>query len=112
TYRFDPSRLRSKGLQFLSPDQLQKCLECLGRYDEVLQGNWDAAGLQATAERLARELQSPDPQTAALASRQAWQLITSLSSTISSDQFLSPWIPCLESPPGGTDSFAPVYQID
>jgi uncharacterized protein len=110
-WRFDPSSLRSKALQFLSPRELETCMGRLDRYREVLRGNWDDAGLQATAGRLARELRSSDRATAEYAARQSLQLVDSLQGTMDGDPFRTPWLSCLNVSEPAATTFAPVYQI-
>jgi uncharacterized protein len=107
-WRFDPSSLRSKGLQYLSPRELEACLGRLDRYQEVLRGNWNDAGLQSTAARLTRELRSSDPSTAEFAARQSLQLVDSLQGAMAGGPFRTPWLPIVEST---ASAFEPVYQI-
>lgn len=58
TWKFDPSRLKSKGLQYLSPQELEQGLARLETYAPILAGHWDRAGLQSYCERLTTHIAS------------------------------------------------------
>lgn len=112
SYKFDPTGLQKKGLQYLPSEDLQYCLRSLDEYGEVLDGRWDRAGLQTTTENLNRRLKSDDAAERATALAQAQALTESLRDFAVSGEFHSPWPPCLpESAPLDASSFQPVYQI-
>ncbi len=88
-YKFDPRPLRSKALQFLSPEELAASRSQLAQSAPILEGNWDAAGLEATTRNLQRQLSTENPPPQALA--QAALLAESLQAFLTSQQFVSPW---------------------
>lgn len=111
-YKFDPAGLRSKALQYLPPEELERCLRNLDGYADVLNGRWDRAGLQAVTEQIHRDLHSDSSDARSRALAQARQLTGSLVEFIESGGFTSPWIPCLgQQPEGGSSNFAPLYQL-
>lgn len=59
-YRIDPSSLRSKGLQYLSPQSLEGLASQLEVYSPVLEGNWKRAGLQLYIQNLSHFLRKAD----------------------------------------------------
>ncbi len=111
-YKFDPSTLRQKGLQYLSVDELQACLRALEDDVDVLNGRWDRAGLQSTTERLNQRLKENDATVRASAIEQARLLTGSLRDFVVSGEFHPPWPPVLpDSTQARVSAFEPVYQI-
>lgn len=125
-YRFDPSGLRSKALQFLNPQSLEDGLRQLSAYRPILAGHWDHAGIEHYSRQLAMmvsggPLQTADtgtgspqapPDMSAAVLPQARALAESLHSFITeSGRFVVPWPSML--PEGETleSSFAPQYQL-
>ncbi len=103
-YKIDPSNLRKKGLQYLSPQQLQSGLEMLTSLKPVLAGQWDQAGIKPIADQLTFYLQGlkylPDGQSReSRVLAQADQLAQSLLSALTtSNDFLPPWPQVVEVP--------------
>jgi hopanoid biosynthesis associated RND transporter like protein HpnN len=111
-YKFDPAGLKRKALQYLSPSQLEICRQFLDGYTDVLNGQWDRAGLQATTEQLTQRLDRQDTTFQQLALAQAQQFIESLRTFVGSGEFNSPWPSCMGEASGLQDSaFEPSYQI-
>ncbi|MCA9114281.1 MAG: MMPL family transporter [Planctomycetaceae bacterium] len=63
-FRFEPGKLRGKGLQYLSPDQLEQGLGRLEEYSPILQGRWDLIQLESLFSRLRYQLESRRRQAA------------------------------------------------
>lgn len=63
-FRFEPGKLRGKGLQYLSPDQLEEGLGRLEEYSPILQGRWDLIQLESLFSRLRYQLESRRRQAA------------------------------------------------
>lgn len=57
-YKIEPGLLRNKGLQYLSPSQLEAGLNRLAEYRPVLQGRWDLITLQSLFSRLRYQLKN------------------------------------------------------
>jgi predicted RND superfamily exporter protein len=53
SWKFDPQALSRKGLQYLTPAQLEAGLAQLESYGPVLAGHWNRAGLESYCRRLA-----------------------------------------------------------
>jgi len=51
-FKVEPGRLRQKGLQYLSPEQLEEGLEYLRQFRPVLAGGWKLLKLDSLIERL------------------------------------------------------------
>ncbi|MBI1312334.1 MMPL family transporter [bacterium] len=51
-FKVEPGRLRKKGLQYLSPEQLEQGLEYLRQFQPVLKGGWKLLKLDSLIERL------------------------------------------------------------
>lgn len=138
SYQFDPSSLRSKGLQYLTPQELTQIMDQLSRQSDILEGNWERAGLESYAGQLADQLTQVNQAQAAieaaaaqgLSPAQGPQLLSPseiqplLDATQTfcrslnrsdplSGSFLSPW-PNVMSPgmESGLDQFQPHYQIN
>ncbi len=131
-YRFDPSGLRSKALQFLDPESLEAGLKQLSVYRPVLAGHWDRAGLEFYSRQLAMMVAGGaiDPADAAgqpeltpdagidpaamssAAMSQARSLAESLHGYITeSGTFVPPWPALMPVGESFESSFAPRYQI-
>lgn len=99
SWKFDPQGLRRKGLQYLSPAQLEAGLARLETYGPVLAGHWQRAGLESYCRRLTVHARWANdqhkPEEAANAVAQAARLCESLTSfgagATGAAQFLSPW---------------------
>ena len=59
-YRIEPGKLREKGLQYLTPEQLAVGLDRLKEYQPVLDGHWDLVSLQTLVPRLRAQLQNAE----------------------------------------------------
>ncbi|VAX35983.1 Hopanoid-associated RND transporter, HpnN, partial [hydrothermal vent metagenome] len=57
-YKIEPGALRSKGLQYLSPQQLEEGMQQLTQYQPIAQGRWDLIELNSLISRLDRQIQS------------------------------------------------------
>ena len=57
-YKVEPGALREKGLQYLSPEQLQAGLERLDEYSPVVRGRWDLVRIDSLVSRLRYQLES------------------------------------------------------
>lgn len=55
-YKFEPGRLRGKGLHYLSPKQLEAGLARFDEYRPILQGRWDLVRLELLISRLNTQL--------------------------------------------------------
>jgi hypothetical protein len=53
SWKFDPQGLRRKGLQYLSPAELEQGLARLESYGPILAGHWNRAALESYCRRLA-----------------------------------------------------------
>ena len=111
-YRIDPGRLKAKGLQYLSPADLQGLVAQIEASAPVLEGQWDQAGLEAYAQQLTLELTSGSlGETGAgklAAAHRAERLADSLSRFLSEPaDFVSPW-----PAPGGSSEFAHADEAD
>lgn len=109
TWKFDPSPLQRKGLQFLSPRELEEGLHRLETFAPILSGHWDRAGLEPYCRQLIEQAEAArkaghDP-AAEETLRQAALLGTSLTQFVQTLQtagtgatavnmraaFVSPW---------------------
>lgn len=102
-YRIEPGELRTKGLQYLSPQQLEETLNLLEEFRPVLEGQWDRLRLDALGAALLFQLrdhlqeleENPANQQAALrlagTLRQVRQLAVSLDGFFSRSEFTNPW---------------------
>jgi predicted exporter len=74
TWKFDPTGLRRKGLQYLSPRELEEGLTRLETYAPILAGHWDRAGLESYCRRLTTHIDSARQQgDAATVDSALWQ---------------------------------------
>lgn len=104
SWKFDPASLQRKGLQYLTPQQLERGLAQLESFGPVLAGHWNRAGLESYCRRLtvharwARDQQRLEEEAQTV--QQAARLCESLTSfgagvstpnSAASLQFLSPW---------------------
>ena len=55
-FKVEPGRLRQKGLQYLSPEQLEEGLEYLQQFQPVLAGGWKLLKLDSLIERLLHQV--------------------------------------------------------
>ena len=55
-YKVEHEHLRRKGLQFLSPAQLEMCLTQLNEMRPVIQGDWDQVNLEVVLSQLLRRM--------------------------------------------------------
>ena len=55
-YKVEHEHLRRKGLQFLTPAQLEMCLLQLNEMRPVIQGDWDRVNLETVVSQLLRRL--------------------------------------------------------
>ena len=95
-YRIEPTKLRTKGLQFIPPAQIEATLSRLQQFRPVAQGRWDLIELENVANRLAWQLeqaaQSTNHSAVTALLTQVDQLTNSLSSFTSNPRdFHSPW---------------------
>ncbi|MEM1061274.1 MAG: MMPL family transporter, partial [Planctomycetota bacterium] len=100
-YKIEPRALRRKGLQYLTPTQLQRTLRRLEELRPLRQGRPDVAGIGQTTYRVAGELNratryaaagETSPVTPSAQIRQAEALTDSLSRFMSdAGDFRSPW---------------------
>ena len=94
-FRVEPGNLRTKGLQYLEPHQLEYGLNRIEEYKPVIRGKWDLVRIDSMAERLNRQVNDR-----AVGNRRhlrplldhADAFSTSLNGAIREDeQFRSPW---------------------
>lgn len=95
-YKIEPGLLRSKGLQYLPPQQLEIGLNNLEGYSSVLAGNWSRTDLEQFLPRLTNAIANRDPATPLAEAdpliRQADRLCTSMHGwLIDRGNFISPW---------------------
>lgn len=97
-YKVDPSSLRAKGLQYLTPEQLDGILEHLERMGPVLKGKWHLLSLRQFIRGLKSEygkLEGQPPEVATLADplfQQTSLLADSLNKfSGKSHTYTSPW---------------------
>ncbi|MEZ5944058.1 MAG: MMPL family transporter [Planctomycetaceae bacterium] len=64
-YRFDPSGLKPKSLQYLSPAELTAIAQQLEQHRDILDGKWDRAGIEAHAQQLTLGLRQLNQLSAA-----------------------------------------------
>ncbi len=62
-YKIEPGALREKGLQYLSPEQLQAGLQRLAEYNPVVRGRWDLIRIDSLASRLRYQLETRTAST-------------------------------------------------
>lgn len=94
-YRIEPAAMRSKGLQYLHPDELQFGLNRLSEYGPILRGEWNLVRSDALVARLYQQLrrrEMSDSRRQQPLLEHSLQLANSLqSSLIDPDEFTSPW---------------------
>ncbi|WP_437186589.1 MMPL family transporter [Planctomicrobium sp. SH668] len=95
-YKVDPSGLQSRGLQYLSPVELEKANQRLEMYGPILAGHWNRAGLESYCRRLADYINVTHANGSetehAGAVSQARALVHSLSNFLHDpNSFTSPW---------------------
>ncbi|HID21044.1 MAG TPA: hypothetical protein EYP14_01400, partial [Planctomycetaceae bacterium] len=137
-YKVDLRPLRRKGLQYLSPDQLEVVAARLSAYSPILQGHWELIRLDSLADRLRLQMQDligqaqpsvggsaaepagspPPPRISAPEQkglqeliRHAFLLSVSLEQTVrNAGEFRSPW-PSLLAQAGGDLAGAPLEEV-
>jgi hopanoid biosynthesis associated RND transporter like protein HpnN len=94
-YRIEPGKLREKGLQYLSPQQLAVGLERLKEYQPILDGHWDLISLTTMLPRLRAQLQSKeqkDPAQVPAVLEHIDRLTSSLAAFVENkNAFSNPW---------------------
>lgn len=92
-FKVEPGELRSKGLQYLAPEQLARGLERLDEYRPILAGNWDLVRLETIAVILKTQLEAAKtPEQVDGLLHHSERLIGSLSHSIEkSGDFTNPW---------------------
>ena len=114
--RIDATALRSKGLQYLSPDRLETLLQRLDEYRPVLEGHWALVRLPSLIARLQYQLSQPSEQPAGghdPLGELTLRLIESLNRFAADDQqFVSPWPSVLDASPAERDLLQePTYLL-
>jgi len=94
--RVDTRSLQARGLQYLTPEQLEELLGQLNVYRPLLDGQWERAGLESYARRLALHMESCQERQATDELEQsvahAGLLTESLAGFLQApDQFQTPW---------------------
>ena len=94
-YKVEPGKLREKGLQYLSPDQLVSGLERLDEYRPIVAGRWELIRLEGLIpriknqmKRLERENRLEDSVLMTHADRLASSLVATLNDR---NDFTNPW---------------------
>lgn len=106
-WKFDPSVLRSRGLQFLPPAVLQQAVVHLRDYSPILKsGRWDVIGLDTIGDRLSFHLGDSISQHDAPATgrglKQIARLAHSLAGFVENPlDFVSPWPEVIPANAGG-----------
>lgn len=116
-YRVDADQLTKKGLQYLSPTELERAHARLEMYAPILEGHWNRAGLESYCLRLADYIQRCEqeglPEELEGALGQARRLSVSLARFVQQpSDFTSPWPEIVSAsafPQGGT--FDTRYQL-
>lgn len=110
-FKFDPSGIRPKGLQYLSPQQLEIGLQGLSSFQPVLRGGWEKLKLGTLSEGLTYQLTdglqslAKDPADMkgqhqfGAALLQLNLLAKSLDSFVDKHEFVSPWPEMLQADP-------------
>lgn len=65
-YRIDARKLREKGLQYLSPQQLEALIVRLDEFNPVLNGRWELVELQSVVSRLRYQIETAHARPEAL----------------------------------------------
>lgn len=94
-YKVEPGKLRDKGLQYLSPDQLASGLDRLEEFRPVLNGRWDLIRLDGLVPRIQSQLQRLDQAGQldhSVLLLHADRLASSLADTLNDrNDFSNPW---------------------
>ncbi len=110
-FKVDPGPLRKKGLQYLSPDQLEAGLKHLESFKPVLAGGWDQLRIETFAGGLMFQMQdglrllgenpaSPEGQMQMGASLVQLQLLAkSMDTFLAKSEFTNPWPELLQVDP-------------
>ncbi|QDT65545.1 MMPL family transporter [Calycomorphotria hydatis] len=95
-YRIEPGSMRRKGLQYLSPRELESVLRSLEQYRVLSQGRSDVIELNNVVRKLAWQLNSTNGQTARNTTTRLISHAETFSDSLDAflsdrDQFRSPW---------------------
>ncbi len=91
-YKVEPGELRGKGLQYLSPRQLEAGLEHVEQHAPLLQGNWDQIQLAKVFARFQYELETGNAAGREQTLASAQQLATSMNRWLADqNDFVNPW---------------------
>ena len=93
-HEVDLGKIRSKGLHYLSPDELADIDEFLSELGPILAGDWSSLNVSAMAGGLTRQLEASggDPARAALARDKLHRLSGSLGASFGQrGRYQSPW---------------------
>ncbi len=93
-HEVDLGKIRSKGLHYLSPDELAGIDGFLTELGPILSGDWSPLGVGNMAAGLAQQIEAPgaDPRAAAAARDKLSRLASSLSESLGQRRrYQSPW---------------------
>ncbi len=94
-HEVDLDKIRSKGLHYLTPDELAGIEQFLNEVDPILAGNWSPLNLGTMASGLSAQLEASaatDPAQAARARQKLARLAASLNESLGqSRRYQSPW---------------------
>jgi hopanoid biosynthesis associated RND transporter like protein HpnN len=94
-YKVEPGKLRGKGLQYLSPEQLTSGLERLDEYRPILNGRWELIRLDGLVPRIQSQLKRLEKEGRLQDSvllQHADRLAASLAATLNDrNDFSNPW---------------------
>ncbi|HVV99039.1 MAG TPA: MMPL family transporter, partial [Planctomycetaceae bacterium] len=95
-YKVDTSALREKGIQYLSPDQLEELIGRLESFGPLLRSKWQLFNLKSVVRMLrfqvAQVAQAPDPQMSEPLLKMAASIVGSLDAfSRDGTQYTSPW---------------------
>lgn len=114
-YRVEPGKLREKGLQYLSPEQLATGLDRLKEYQPILDGHWDLVQLEELVPRLRAQLQAADqkhPELVPSLLEHADRLTSCLAGFLDDkNAFTNPWPDIIPLDPKMTDQKDEVVYI-
>ena len=95
-YKIEPGRLQQKGLQYLSPPQLEAGLKRIAQFRPILSGHWDLIRIESLFDRLRFQIESQSrtgrPGDVEPLMRHAELLTGSLADYLADNSdFRSPW---------------------
>ena len=93
-HEVDLGKIRSKGLHYLSPDELADIERFLNGLGPILSGDWSSLNISAMARGFLRQLEASqgDPAAAAQARERVHRLAGSLSASLAQrGRYQSPW---------------------